>query len=191
MKPNMEHVLVIGGSGILRDLCRRLADDGKAVSVVARDKKRIVTMVADTQKSPGLVNPIEVDYTDIPAFEYKLTEAIAHLGPPAIIIDFINPKMEKARNSLFKFAIESCPESRFYDLLKVKLTGPENPFAERRARAQEAGIDYIGIMLGFSIKGEDVGPLSAEEIGAEVMTVLEMGEKEAVVGTVVRKMKGS
>jgi hypothetical protein len=191
MQPKMEHVLVIGGSGILRELCCRFADRGKAVSVVGRDKKKIVTIVSDTQKSPGVVNPIDVDYTDIPAFKHKLTEAIAHLGPPEIIIDYSDPEAGETREFLLHFAAEKSPDCRFYDLLKLKLTGPESPFADRRTQAEKAGIDYYGIIMGFSVKGEDVGPLTAKEMASEVLASIVQGEKESVVGTIVRHHKKS
>jgi hypothetical protein len=190
MQPKMDHALVVGGSGILRDLCCRLAEDGKAVSVVGRDKKRIVAMVADTQTAPGLINPIDINYTNLPAFEFRLKEAVAHLGPPSFIFDFTNPEAKETRDCLLRVAADQSPECRFYDLLKIKLAGPESPFADRRTQAEKAGIDYYGIILGFSVKGEDVGPLTAEEIGGEVMAIMSKNEKESVVGTIVRHLQG-
>ena len=82
----MEHVIVIGGSGILRGLCIHWAEEGKVILVVGRDKSKIVEMVAQTQKAPGLINPIAVDYLQVPALQKKLIEAVAHLGRPTMTV---------------------------------------------------------------------------------------------------------
>ena len=51
----MEHIVVIGGTGLLRGICIHFANEGMAVSVITRNKELIVEIVAETQKSPGLI----------------------------------------------------------------------------------------------------------------------------------------
>ena len=112
----MEHVIVIGGSGILRGLCIHWAEEGKVVSVVGRDKAKIVEMVAQTQKAPGLINPVAVDYLQVPTLQKKLIEAVAHLGRPTMTVTWIRPEGFLARQSVAGFLNDQASGSRLFDL---------------------------------------------------------------------------
>lgn len=113
----MEHVLIVGGSGLLREVSKDFAEQGKVVSVIARDKARIVEMISETQKAPGLINAIAVDYTDVPALQAKLVEAAAHLGPPVMTLAWVDPEAFMAHQAIAGFLNDHASGSRMYDLL--------------------------------------------------------------------------
>jgi molybdopterin-guanine dinucleotide biosynthesis protein A len=74
------HALVVGGTGMLAGLARRLADRGHAVSVLARRAPR-----------PGAgVSGVPVDYRDDAALDAALARARAEHGPIELAVCWIH-----------------------------------------------------------------------------------------------------
>jgi hypothetical protein len=165
----MEHVLMIGGSRKLRGVGCHYAEQGRVVSVIGRDKIKIIEMVAVTQKAPGLINPIDVDYNDLPALIEKLTEAVAHLGPPKLTIARMTPEATSAHQVLAGFLNEKAPGSRMFDIIcgKPDLSGDVesvlNPDFKILCRR---------IMLGSATEGGESRPLTEQEICTGVMEAI-------------------
>lgn len=165
----MEHVLVIGGSGILRGLSCHFAEQGRVVSVVARNKDRIVEMISETQKSPGLINPIALDYTDTPALQAKLIEAVAHLGPPELTITRMTPDASSAHQVLVGFLNEKAPGSRMFDIICGK---PDYSKDVESALNPDFKILCRRIVLGSVTEGDESRMLTEQEICAGVMEAI-------------------
>jgi NAD(P)-dependent dehydrogenase (short-subunit alcohol dehydrogenase family) len=172
----MEHVLIIGGSGLLREVSKDFAEQGKVVSVVARDKAKIVEMVAETQKAPGLINPIAIDYTDVPALQAKLVEAAAHLGPPVITVAWVNPEAFMARQSIAGFLNDRASGSRMYDLLCGQ-SGSAGLLS-----AHSFKIMYHRIIIGSISETDDSRRPNKEEIRNGIFNAISQNKQEFVIG---------
>ncbi len=146
----MEHVLVIGGSGILRGVCRHFAGEGKAVSVIARSKERIIEMVAETQKSPGLIIPIAVDYTQADDLRDKLDEAAAHLGPPILTICRIAPDAAPTRKAVAEFLNDNAAGTQMIDVICEESPNVKPEWAD------ELDVVYCQIIVGSSIEENEI-----------------------------------
>ncbi len=86
----MDHIMIIGGTGMLRGLAKKFSSEGAVVSVIARNRDRLIDLVKETRTDAGIINPVNVDYTNLKAFAHKMFEAKAHLGPPRAVITWIN-----------------------------------------------------------------------------------------------------
>lgn len=82
-------VALISGasSGIGRAAARRLADQGAAVSVVARRSDRLGELAAQIRQSGGVAVPIAADLTDAAAAEAAIEQTVAELGRLDIVIN--------------------------------------------------------------------------------------------------------
>ena len=177
----MEHILIVGGSGILRGVCRHFAEGGKVVSVVARDKARIVEMVAQTQKAPGLINPIALDYNNIPVLQSKLVEAAAHLGAPAVTITRINPAAFLARQSVAGFLNDHASGSRMFDLLCRQTDAPD---LVGLLSAHNFKIMYRRIILDSRTAGGESRPAGEQEVVDGVLEALRQDRTDFTIGEV-------
>lgn len=176
----MEHILIIGGSGILRSVCRRLAEDGNVVSVVARNKDRIVEMIAETQKAQGLINPIAVDYNDIPALQQKLIEAVAHLGSPLFTITRINPEAFLARQSVAGFLNDHAAGSRMFDLLCGQA---DSSNLVGLLSAHNFKIMYRRIILGSIGEGDNSRRADHGEVLVGILEAIKQDRVDFVIGS--------
>src|SRR6266700_1543121 len=82
MSADGAHVLVVGGSGMLARLCRRLAGEEWLVSVVGRDPSKLALVAAGFER----IHPISVDYEDLEQFRAELAEAQRRLGPISLAV---------------------------------------------------------------------------------------------------------
>ena len=83
MSTTSAHALVVGGTGMLREVVLRLAAKGDVVSVVARDATRLTALA---REAPTRINPIAVDYSDDEGLVASLADAIDRVGPLALAI---------------------------------------------------------------------------------------------------------
>ncbi len=174
----MEHVLIIGGGGLLRKVSLHFAENGQVVSVVGRDKSKIIEMVAATQKAPGLINPIAVDYTDIPALRQRLIEAVAHLKAPVLTIVRINPKAVSVRPAVAQFLREQATGCPMFDLLCFDGGISDEALVESMGNFE---MKYRRIYFGDT---GDAGAsrMSAGDICAGVLEAIERDEDGYVIG---------
>jgi len=176
---NMEHILIIGGSGILRNVSCHFANEGRVVSVVARDKAKIVEMIAETQKAPGLINPIAVDYTDVPTLQKKLVEAVAHLGSPVMTITRISPAAFLARQSVAGFLNDHASGSRMFDLVCRQA---DSPGLVGLLSANNFKIMYRRIILGSMMDGDRQRRAGREEVLAGISEAIQKDVNDFVIG---------
>jgi hypothetical protein len=177
----MDHILVIGGSGILRGLCCHFAEQGKVVSVLARNKDRIVEIIAETQREPGLINPIVVDYTDIPALRHKLVEAVTYLGQPEMTITWMNQEAFLAHQAVADFLSDHAAGSKMFDLC----CGRENSAGcGGLVSAHSFKVIYRRIVIGRPSGKDRSNRLTDEEICSGVLEAIGRDRAEFVIGEV-------
>jgi NAD(P)-dependent dehydrogenase (short-subunit alcohol dehydrogenase family) len=70
------HDLVVGGTGMLSQLCVELARAGRKVSVLARDPGHLQRLA----EAESAIYPVPADYTDAQALERALSAAIRRRG---------------------------------------------------------------------------------------------------------------
>lgn len=167
-----QHVLIVGGSGMLAGLARKLVESSERVSVLARNEKRI-RAIADT------VIPVVCDYNDGAA----LSESLSLIAAPDLVIAWIHGRAPHARRTLAECV---AAEGRFVQILGSAHGDPSHPerLAEMGQAVEGLAIDYQAVVLGFVREGVASRWLSNDEISAGVFGAIETQRPLAIVGTV-------
>jgi NAD(P)-dependent dehydrogenase (short-subunit alcohol dehydrogenase family) len=153
------HALVVGGSGMLAGVCRGLAVRGYSVSVVARGSQRLEALRSEQ------ITPVQVDYTDLPAFEAALQAAIVEQGPIGLAVCWIR---SWEPDSLRLVAGVLPDQTPLYHVLGTSGT----------RSAELAAVEYRVIRLGR--KGDRW--LTNEEISAGVLEAIARESADFLVG---------
>ncbi|MBD3403166.1 short-chain dehydrogenase [candidate division GN15 bacterium] len=180
----MAHCLVVGGTGMLRGVCVVLAEAGHRVSVVARNKERLVGLVRDTQRSPGVVNPIPVDYLNNNALHEKLSEAIAVLGPISLSVLWIHGEAGDAPGVVARLLNEQKENCQVYHVLGSTAADPTKQVGDSRPFEHLANCSYHRITLGFRTGKDGSRWLTNDEIAQGVLDAIANERHEAVVGEI-------
>ena len=180
LEPVRPHVLVVGGTGMLRRVSMKLASRGHATSVIARTK----TDLADMAAANPLIKPVPVDYKDGPALEAALRKTIADHGPLALVVAWIHESAPDAPLTVARLAAEGTTWLRYLHVLSSTADDPSQPQPDRR-QAFEAihGVRYEEIVLGFVVGKDDSRWLTDAEISEGVLAAIDRPKPRSVVGT--------
>ena len=171
----VSHALIVGGSGMLAGLGRKLLDRGATLSILARNQARIRAV------SPA-VTALVCDYRDEAGIEAALAaDAKAH-GTPDLIVAWIHPRTPELRRRLARAV---APGGRFVQVLGSGVGDPAHPdrFAAMTACADGAAVVQQAVLLGFVIAGGHSRWLTNDEISEGVFAALESGAAVSTVGT--------
>ncbi|GAA0368660.1 short-chain dehydrogenase [Bacillus horti] len=91
----MKHALVVGGTGMLTDVCLWLVDEGYHLSVIGRDSSKHERLKAES-KQPERVSGLKVDYLDDKKLRAQVKESIQRNGPIELLIMWVHSKAKNA-----------------------------------------------------------------------------------------------
>lgn len=180
----MSHVLVVGGTGMLKDVSLYFATHGMKVSVVARDQKKFEELIM-SKDSYGFINPVRVDYTDYEQLKRKLTNAVNIYGPIETAVCWIHSTVPDAIYIIAELLNETNIPVKFYHILGSESAKPaivKEDFSLTLHRFKN--LSYKKIILGFVTEDENSRWLTNTEIGNGVIDALKMDKEEFVVGKV-------
>lgn len=161
--------LVVGGTGMLAELCFELAKIYDVVGILSRTSKNLVAM---SNKDPK-VYPICVDYTDLKAYNLALSKFTREYGKPELIVMWIHESGEQAASSTLDYVGN--------DLYQVTgSSGREASHWSRKTqrKTETLGITYHRVVLG-SISGRW---LTNHEISKGVLCAIISSKAEYIVG---------
>jgi NAD(P)-dependent dehydrogenase (short-subunit alcohol dehydrogenase family) len=176
------HVLVIGGSGMLADLCLRLTRDGNVVSVIARNHTRLKAL-AD-QAEPGRIISVPVDYRDASRLDQTLAAIADRHGQSDRTFCWVHDEI--APDAALQVA--SHVRSTFWHILGSAAGNPGQPEIlagwRERFRRHVPSLDYRQIVLGFTVESERSRWLTDAEICDGVYTAAGSADALRIVGTI-------
>ena len=173
------HDLVVGGSGMLSGVVTALARQGRHVSVIARDPRRLARL-AETADG---ITPLALDYRDAAALEAALLQARRDNGPIERAVCWFHTATPE-----IPLAVGRHVEQVYCHVLGSAVADPSTPTALDRWRASFAvlpQLDYRLLVLGFVVApGGRSRWLTDEEISAGAADALASGRSLTIVGTV-------
>lgn len=177
------HALVVGGTGMLREVSLTLAERGHPVSVVARNRRRLRSLADEAERRGGAVYCIPVDYRDGDALTAALRDAVAAHGPLELAVVWIHSIAPEAPLQVARATVAaSC---RFFHLLGSAAADPSAPDTGRRERFESIpGLSYHEVVLGFVLEGRRSRWLTNDEIAAGVLAAIDSAAARSVVGAV-------
>lgn len=178
-----KHTIVVGGTGMLKELVLWLVKQGSTVTVIARDNKKLMALVQETQALPGSVYPLAVDYTDELLLQEELLLAIRMHGPPVLAVCWIHSHATQAPISIAGLLDKEVQKCNYYHVLgggDVQPDKEDNPFRTTVGRLKH--INYFEIVLGFIVEDGNSRWLTDEEICQGIIDAFDSKETLHIIG---------
>jgi len=161
------HVLVVGGTGMLSELCKALAGDGGRLSLLSRHASAL--------------GGFDCDYNDEAAFAAALAAAVARDGPPDLAVAWFHTLKIVAPRLLAE-----AVRGRLFQVLGSAVGDPAHP--DRLARAASIAEDLPDcalrqVVLGFRREYGRSRWHTGAEVSAGVLAAIVADRPLSVVGT--------
>lgn len=185
----MPHALVVGGTGMLRDVPLYFAKYGFTVSVIARNQNNLNKLI-ESKSVHGFINPLRVDYSDYYLLEEKLKSAIDNYGKIETAVCWIHSIASEAPYKIAGILNGQNIKVKFYHVLGSANIPPDgrNQKFESDISGYE-NIIYRKIMLGFVIEDDKSRWLTDTEISNGVIDAVIKEDNNFVVGRIEPREK--
>lgn len=180
----MSHVLVTGGTGMLKDVSLYFASHGMTVSVIGRDHGKFEELIM-SKGSSGFINPVRVDYSDYEQLRLKLDNAVNIYGPVETAVCRLYSTAPEAPHIIAEILNESNIPVKYFHLLGSSYADPSvisEDFGQLFYRFKN--VIYKKIILGFVIEDYKSRWLTDTEISNGVIDALKKDEDTFIVGKV-------
>lgn len=180
------HALVVGGTGMLRRASLYLAERGDAVSVIARSRERLASLVEAAATLPGSVNPLALDYRESERLVEELRGAVAAYGPVGLAVCWIHHEVAPGA---FRVIVDTVgagsPSVRLFHVRGSAVANPASGGPKPPEWMNEyPQVKYRQVILGFVIEGGRSRWLTHEEISGGVIAAIHDDAERFIVGTV-------
>lgn len=180
----MSHVLVAGGTGMLKDVSLYFASHGMTVSVIGRDHGKFEELII-SKGSSGFINPVRVDYTNYEQLRLKLINALNTYGPVETAVCWLHSTAPEAPHIIAEILNEANIPVKYFHILGSSYADPSvinEDFEQLFCRFKN--IIYKRIILGFVTEDDKSRWLTDTEIGNGVIDALKKDEDTFIVGKV-------
>jgi len=172
----VKHALVVGGSGMLAKTSTWLAENGYLVSVVGRNKHKLIQL---TEVSSN-IKIISVDYNNESQFRSEIHNSIATYGRPYdIVVAWIHSNDQKIINIISNE--QSKISDKAWSLYHV-LGSSSNLEDLLNEIDYSDNCDYHQVQLGFVIENNKSRWLTHDEISNGVINSIKSNDKTYLVG---------
>ena len=156
-----KHALVIGGTGMLANVCIALARRGYIVSIIGRTKSKFQRIISESPVDS--IVPIVVDYNSSEVID-KVEKVIEEKGSFDLIVSWtpnysVLERICEANHGIDNFRLFHVKGSRRY-FIDEKIQIPDN-------------CNYRKVFLGFILENERSRWLTHEEISSGVISQIE------------------
>jgi len=185
----MPHALIVGGTGMLKDVPHYFTRHGFTVSVIARNPEGLNKLI-ESKSEHGFINPVKIDYADYSNLEEKLSSAIDNYGKIETCISWIHSTAPEAPYIIAKILNNQNTKTKFYHVLGSSNIPPDgrNQKFESEISGYE-NIIYRKIMLGFVIEDDKSRWLTDTEISNGVIDAVIKEDNNFVVGRIEPREK--
>ncbi|WP_096435023.1 SDR family NAD(P)-dependent oxidoreductase [Alteribacter populi] len=97
----MKHALVIGGTGMLKEVTRWLVTQGYYVSVVGRSENKMDNLINHYEEGE-MLNPIFADYQNSSYFQNEIKVAIQEYGAFSLIVAWVHSQGSESLSQLLR-----------------------------------------------------------------------------------------
>jgi hypothetical protein len=168
----MSRILIIGGTGMLREATEYFISNNYSVSVLGQDKGKLNYF---TEKFPDkTISLISQDYNDSGSLINLIEADIKLHGSFDIIISWIHSKASDSVRQLFDTLSKYNSKTRFYHVKGSVNYTPNN----------SDKLDYREILLGFVIENNSSRWLTNHEISEGVINTVVSDKKKSIVGQI-------
>ena len=180
----MPHALVVGGTGMLKNVPLYFAIHGFTVSVIARNQNNLNKLI-ETKSEHGFINPVRVDYSDSFLLEEKLRFAVDNFGKIETAVCWIHSTAPDAPFIIAGFLNRQNIRVKFYHVIgsaNIPPDGKNQKFENEISKYEN--IIYRKILLGYVIEDESSRWLNDTEIGNGVIDAVIYEKDFHIVGKI-------
>ena len=180
----MPHVLITGGTGMLKDVPHYFTRHGYTVSVIARNPEGLNKLI-EAKDQHGFINPVKVDYSDNYLLEEKLNSAIDNYGPIETAVCWIHDSAPEAPYVIADVLNNQNIKCKYFHVLGCEYANPHEITKDIHYSFERyVNLIYRKIILGFVIDGEVSRWLTDTEISNGVIDGIINGKDIFIVGKV-------
>jgi len=184
----MAHILVVGGTGMLYNVCRHLCESVDTVTVIARNKERLNRLGSETKKLVGSINPLSLDYAVYKQLKDDLKKSIITHGPVELAICWIHTSKAPEAATIIADIIDkqnNLTKCKYYQLLSSATADPSHEKIDISKNFNSFdNIDFRTILLGFVVERKASRWLTDREICLGVIEAIENDTRNSIIGTV-------
>lgn len=169
-----KHALIIGGTGMLKNVSIWFVDQDFTVSVIGRSEEKHLEL-KNSASNPDHINSLRVDYNEQSSLGECVRNAVKEYGPISVVVSW-TPSLSSLE-LVSKIVSEKSSE---WKLFQVK--GSRRYFEEDSLNVP-AGCEHRSVYLGFILVDDDSRWLTNEEISEGVIKSVKNDEEKAIVGT--------
>ena len=173
---SMSHVLIIGGSGMLKETSISLASKYDYVTVIGRNKKKMEALINQCNN----INPLYLDYHDTSNLKLEIEEQIRKLGHIDLIVAWVH---STAPNALFTIINVVSKQRNNWNLVHI-LGSSSNLETIRKNISVPENCTYSQVQLGFVRENNQTRWLTNIEISSGVIKAISQKEANYIVGTI-------
>lgn len=180
-----KHALVIGGTGMLKDVSLQLLDEFDTVSVIARGTKGFDDLKKAAGKNKNKISVLRVDYNNYMELTQTLTKSIRDSGAISLAISWVHSTAPLAAILAAKIINETSAGCDFYELLGSIYADPNAKNINREEGFKEfRNISYRKIILGYVPDSGGSRWLSNAEISSGFISAVHNNLPEKIVGAI-------
>lgn len=164
-----QNILIIGGTGMLREATEYFIANDHTVTVVARTIKRLNDL---THRYPDKrVQAVSLDYTKTDSFITVIQKMLRTHPPFDVVISWMHSTANDTLHALIDTLAATRADVPFYHIKGSSSYNPANilHFGDKQSRAK---LDYREIILGFTIDNGTSRWLTNSEISSGVIKAI-------------------
>lgn len=175
----MKHALVVGGTGMLKDVSLWLLDQGYHVSIIARNLERMKQLMERTSMN-NHITPVIVDYKNNEKLQKEIHTTIEQHGAIDLVVAWIH---SDAPDALKLIAKEVATKRGEWELFHVLGSSTDLEKIKQSFMFTE-NCSYYQIRLGFVMEENQSRWLTNKEISDGVIAALKHKNKIRTVGQI-------
>lgn len=174
------HILIIGGTGMLREASTELASQTQCLTSVAHTRESLAALDSTILKRSGKHHMLALDWSEPDAFIGAIMRHIASTEQP----DFVLAWTHNAGLAIRLASMLVTRPVQFFHVVGSAATNPARVAAQTSGTLQpSAGVDYHQIILGKKGQGNASRWLTDKEISSGVLEAIREKRGRFVVGT--------
>ncbi|TCP24529.1 hypothetical protein EV207_12428 [Scopulibacillus darangshiensis] len=176
----MGHDVIVGGTGMLKDVSIWLASQGNHLTVIGRNHDRLLQLEREVPDS-GNLNLLSLDYHNVDQLTNAVLQAIKVHGPVSRAVVWMHSTANDALQALVDCLSSTVQDT--WSLYHVLGSAASRPNAVTRPELR-GNCHYHEIILGFNMRSGISRWLTHNEISTGVIHALEHEARETIVGIV-------
>lgn len=180
MDQEKPHALVVGGTGMLKSVCRFLVEQGYQISVIARHEETLNALVEEIGERKTSIHKIALDWNDSISLEKAIQKTIETFRAISLTVAWIHSSASEAPLIVAKLVGGGFFHIRSSSVLDTDYNDP----VDVSAISELENIIYHRVVLGSKKEGADSRWLTNDEIATGVIEAITKHAPDFIVGEI-------